>query len=221
MKSKALPQIFLKVGFTIVLLGYFLVWLPHQTVGLSFIGLEMGEWTKFLPNVQQGQYLADRILFYIPPVTLSLMLVFWTIDWPNNHWKTWMMRGIAILISLLAFPPIESIRYESTDQWLVRLFLVSVVVLAVLLMPLAGKLAQDRKEMIKWLTIAVLGLLGALLPLWTYLSYRPEISSIFGSDFGIGPGLWLNTVGNLIVVAVGGINFYNIFRQRSSESIAA
>ena len=221
MKSKALPQIFLKVGFTIVLLGYFLAWLPHRAVGLSFIGLEMGEWTKFLPKVQQGQYLADRILFYIPPITLSLMLVFWTIDWPNNHWKTWMMRGIAILISLLASPPIESIRYESTDQWLVRLFLVSVVVLAVLLMPLAGKLAQDRKEMIKWSTIAVLGLLGSLLPLWTYLSYRPEISSIFGSDFGIGPGLWLNTVGNLMVVAVGGINFYSIYRQRSGESIAA
>lgn len=221
MKSKALPQIFLKVGFTIVLLGYFLVWLPHQAVGLSLIGLEMGEWTKFLPKVQQGQYLADRILFYIPPITLSLMLVFWTIDWPNNHWKTWMMRGIAILVSLLAFPPIESIRYESTDQWLVRLLLVSVIVLAVLLMPLAGKLTQDRKEMIKWSTIAVLGLLGSLLPFWTYLSYRPEISSIFGSDFGIGLGLWLNTVGNLMVVAVGGINFYNIFRQRSSESIAA
>jgi hypothetical protein len=181
----------------------------------------MGEWTKFLPKVQQGQYLADRILFYIPPITLSLMLVIWTIDWPNNNWKTWMMRGIAILISLLAVPPIESIRYESTGQWLPRLFLVMVVLIAVLMMPLAGKLAQDRKEMIKWSTIAVLGLLGALLPLWTFLSYRPEISSIFGSSFGIGPGLWLNTVGNLMVVAVGGINFYSIFKQTSSESIAA
>ena len=221
MKSNPFLQIILKIGFTSILLGYFLVWLPHQAAGLSFIGLEMGEWTKFLPKVQQGQYLADRILFYIPPITLSLMLVIWTIDWPNNNWKTWMMRGIAILISLLAFPPIESILFESTGQWLPRLFLVMVVLLAVLIMPLAGKLAQDRKEMIKWSTIAVLGLLGALLPLWTFMSYRPEISSIFGSSFGIGPGLWLNTVGNLMVVAVGSISFTIIIKQTSSESIAA
>ena len=181
----------------------------------------MGEWTKFLPKVQQGQYLANQILFYIPPISLSLMLVVWTIDWPNNSWKTWLMRCIAILISLLAFPPIESIQYQSTIQWPPRLLLVLVVLATVLLMLFASKLEQNRKEMIKWSTITVLGLLGALLPLWTFMSFQQEISSIFGSNVGVGPGLLLNTIGNLMVVAVGSVNSYNILKQTSNESIIA
>jgi len=220
-KSNPILQTLLKLGFTSILLGYFLVWLPHQSVGLSFIGLEMGEWTKFLPKVQQGQYLADQILFYIPPISLSLMLVVWTIDWPNNSWKTWLMRCTAILISLLAFPPIESIQYESTIQWLPRLLLVLAVLAAVLLMLFAAKLEQNRKEMIKWSSIALLGLLGALLPLWTFMSFQQEISSIFRSNVEVGPGLLLNTIGNLMIVAVGSVNIYNILKQTSNESITA
>lgn len=222
MKNDSIIQVLLKVGFTSILLGYFLVWLPHQAVGLSLIGLEMGEWSKFLPKVQQNQYFLDRILFYLPPITLSLMLVVWTIGWPNEEWKTWATRGLAVAISLLAFPPLESLQSEDSDQWLARLSLVILVALSAVLCSQATRLSRRWQQIVVWSLFAALGLLGALLPLWTFLILRPEISAIFGDSVGIGPGLWLNTIGHLIVVGVGVYGLYRLSERASRRgSVAA
>jgi hypothetical protein len=221
-KRDSVIQLILKIGFTSILLGYFLVWLPHRAAGLSLIGLEMGEWTKFLPKMQQGQYFLDRILFYLPPITLSLMLITWTMEWPNDSWKTWAMRGMAVVISLLAFPPIESIRFEASDQWMTRLILVLLVVLSAVLCSQASRLPQRRIQVIKWSLFAVLGVLGASLPLWTYLLLRPEISALFGESVGIGPGILLNTLGHLMIAGVGGYGLYSLTEKAAREnSIAA
>lgn len=219
MKRNSLIQAILKIGFTSILLGYFLVWLPNKAAGLSFIGLEMGEWTKFLPNVQQGQYFASRTLFYLPPITLGLMLVAWTIGWPNDAWKTWMMRGLAVFISLLALPPYESLRYDASNQWLPRLLLVLFVAISALLCSQANRLSGRLTKMIEWSVFVILGFLGAVLPLWTYLVLRPEITAIFDQGVGIGPGLWLNTLGHLTVAGVGGYCLYNAFAEKSNPTI--
>jgi hypothetical protein len=79
------------LAFTMILAGYLMVWLPQPVVGLSLMGLEMGEWVKFLPQVQAGS-LPDRNLFYLPPITLSLMMIIWTAGWPNRRWQTWAAR---------------------------------------------------------------------------------------------------------------------------------
>ena len=215
MKHDSIIQVILKIGFTSILLGYFLVWLPHQAVGLSLIGLEMGEWTKFLPKVQQDQYFLDRIFFYLPPIMLSLMLVVWTIGWPNDGWKTWATRGLAVVISLLAFPAIESLRFEDSDQWLARLSLVILVALSAVLCSQATRLSRRWQQIIEWSLFAALGVLGASLPLWTFLVLRPEISAIFGDTIGIGPGLWLNTIGHLIGAGVGVYGLYSLSERAS------
>lgn len=221
MKRDSLVQAILKIGFTSILLGYFLVWLPHQSVGLSFIGLEMGEWTKFLPKVQGGQYLPDRILFYLPPITLGLMLTVWTIGWPNESWKTWALRTLAVIISLLAFPPFESIQFDSTGQWMPRLLLVLFVAFSAVLCSQAARLPEHSAELIEWSAFLILGLVGAVLPLWTYLVLRPEIASIFGQNVGIGPGLWINTIGQLTVAGVGGYCLLYASKRTKERSIIA
>ena len=195
--------------------------MPHEAVGLSFIGLEMGEWTKFLPKVQGDLYPVDRTFFYIPPISLSLMLLAWTIGWSNGRWKTWITRGIAVFVSLLVFPSIESIQYESSDQWVPRLILVSIVVLAVPLVSLAAKLESRYAMMLKWGAIALLGLVGAVIPLWTYMVIKPEIEAIFGSHLGVGPGLWLNTLAHLLLMGVGCFRLVNIVVQSQAEPTAA
>jgi hypothetical protein len=220
-KSIRLPSTLIKLGFTSILLGYFLVWLPHKAVGLSFIGLEMGEWTKFLPGVQQGQYLADRNLFYLPPIALSLMLICWTIGWSSKNWKSWAMRAMAVLIGLLAFPPIESILDEPVDQWLPRLSFVLLVLLATGLVSLGERMPKRHQFVVKWSIMTVLGLAAAILPLWTYLSYRNEIASLFGSDIGIGPGLWLNTIGSLLIAAAACYQLFAALKSLTAITEAA
>lgn len=196
-------QSLLKLGFTAILLSYLIVWLPQPIVGLSFIGLEMGEWVKFLPQVRSGEILAAKDLFYVPPITLSLMLLLWTLDWPNRRWKTWGMRVVAVFVSMLALPAIEVVRFEPPDQWLARLLAVVFVIggaLAIVPIDAGTKMGSRVYAMAG---IVCLAAIGAILPTWVYLSVRPAAEQVIGVDVGFGPGFWLNLGGNLVVAAAG------------------
>jgi hypothetical protein len=189
----ALRSTLFSVAATAVLLAYFLPWLPHPAVGLRLIGLEMGEWVKFLPQVQSGEVAAGRNLFYLPPITLGLMLALWTAGWPNGRWQTWVMRGLAVFVSLLAFPALEAIRDEPSGEWLLRLLLIAGVALVAVLSGLGGRLPAR----LPWLLIFLLALPGAALPTWAYLAVRPVIADWLRAPIGIGPGVWLNLLGHL------------------------
>lgn len=175
-----------------------MVWLPQPVVGLSLIGLEMGEWVKFLPQVQAG-LLPDRNLFYLPPILLGLMMALWTADWPNGRWQSWVVRGLAVLVSLLAFPAVEAIRFEPPDQWALRIGLVGLVGVTAVLSGLMNRLPQ-------WVMPLMLLLLAAadlVLPTGAYLAVRPVIADLLRTGVGIGPGLLLHIAGNLLVITAG------------------
>ena len=115
------------MGFTAVFIGYLTVWLPGPGVGLSFLGIEMGEWFKFLGLGGR------RDIFYFPPISLSLMLAVWTITWPQNNWQAWAIRALAVLVSLLAFPAIEDITGPVREQYTLRVILIAMVAIVALL----------------------------------------------------------------------------------------
>ena len=195
-------QILIQISFTTILLSYFLVWLPQPVAGLSFIGLELGEWAKFIPQVRQGDITPSRSFFYLPPAVLGAMLALWTAGWSNRRWQTWLVRGTALLISLLAFPAIESFQEEPAKQWIFRLLYIAFVGMAILLAAYYSSKARVPNT-VPWAYFVGLGLIGAVLPLWTYLAVRPVVEEIFGSDVGFGVGIILNTIGHGIAVAVG------------------
>ena len=43
------------LGLTAIFIGYLTVWLPNELAGLAFLGVEIGEWVKFLPAVQAAR----------------------------------------------------------------------------------------------------------------------------------------------------------------------
>jgi hypothetical protein len=182
-------------AFTLTLVGYLMVWLPQPVVGLSLIGLEMGEWVKFLPEVQAGA-LPDRNLFYLPPVLLGLMMAVWTVGWPNGRWQNWIIRGLAVLISLLAFPAVEAIRFEPANQWLLRIGLIGLVGVTAVLSGFMARLPQRTLPAL----LLIFALLSLFLPTWAYLAVRPVIAELLRTEVGFGPGLLLHIVGNLLVV---------------------
>jgi hypothetical protein len=57
----------------------------------------------------------------------------------------------------------------------------------------------------------ILALVGLTLPMWAYLAVRPVVAKLFTSEIGIGPGLWFNVIGNLMVLVA--VSFL-LFRQR-------
>ena len=193
-KQYAIRNTLFSLSATAILLAYFLPWLPHPAAGLRLIGLEMGEWVKFLPQVRSGEIAAGRNLFYLPPITLGALLALATAGWPNGRWQTWAMRGLAVAVSLLALPALEAIRDEPSGEWLLRLLLIGGVVGVAFLSGLGGRLPAQAS----WLLLALIALAGALLPTWAYLSVRPVIADLLRAPVGIGPGVWLNLVGHLL-----------------------
>ena len=199
MKSPNWSQILIPVGFTAILVAYFLIWLPQPVVGLSFIGLEMGEWVKFLPQVRSGEIIASRNYFYIPPITLGMMMIAWTVTWPNKRWQTWIVRGLAVAVAFLAFPSIEAILDELASEWLLRLILVMLVLLLAVLSPLFKRLPPGILIKGSWILILLLGLIGAIFPTWAYLAVRGPVGDLLRLAVGIGPGVWLNAAGHILL----------------------
>lgn len=187
-------QLFL--AFTAITAAFFMVWLPHQAAGLSFIGLELGEEAKFLPQVQSGEILPGRSLFYLPPATVGLMLALLSGRWSNRRWQTWAARGLAVALSLLAWPALEALG-TAPAEWLWRVLLVVLVVLAAVLAPLIG-----QRERLLWALLAGVAVAGALLPTWVYLAVRPAFAALLRERVGIGPGVWLNLAGHLLALRV-------------------
>lgn len=192
-------QLLYNVGFTLILLGYLLVWLPQPLAGLSFIGLEMGEWVKFLPEVRTGQIAAGRNLFYLPPITLGLMLALWTSGWPNRRWQSWAMRAVAVMVAMLASPAVEAILQEGSDQWLGRVLMILLVLAVALSIPFLDRLPRSSGVAVAWVVMIGLAVIGLVLPTWAYLAVRPAVAQLFDRSVGVGPGVWLNGAGHLLV----------------------
>lgn len=187
-------RLFLFVGVTAVVIGYFAVWLPGPAAGLRLIGLELGEWIKFL-GVGQG-----RNWFYGPPILLGLIMALLSTGWKNGRWQTWVFRLLAVAVSLLAFPAIAAITTEPRSEWLARVIGIAAVLMTVLLAAMIP--ASRAAGRAVWWAVAGLSVLGIVLPLWQYLIVRPIVSEILQQSVGIGLGVWLNCMGFLAILIV-------------------
>ncbi len=201
---------FLMLGFTAVFIGYLTVWLPGPAAGLSLLGIEMGEWFKFLGLGPR------RDLFYLPPIALGLCLALWTMTWSQNGWRAWLMRILAVGVSLLAFPAIEDITGGVREQYYLRVILIGLVVVVALLSGLLWK-PQSKWRSLPWLLMAGVSLIGLVLPTWQYMQIRPYTSQIMGVSIGVGLGVWLSGAGFLAIFAVSVLKTFSI--KRTSKPV--
>ena len=187
------------LGLTAIFVGYFIVWLPGPGAGLQLIGIEIGEWIKFL-GVGAG-----RNWFYLPPIVMGTIVALLAAMWPNTRIQTWLARGLAIAIALLAFPAVAAIQMEPRSEWLARLLGIGWVIGLAGLGAIMSRRAGDVRWL--WLMVAITALVGALLPTMQYLTVRPLVEAALHRSLGIGPGVWLNAGGSLLVMAVALVEF--------------
>jgi hypothetical protein len=192
-------QTLLITGFTAVFVGYLSVWLRGPGAGLSFLGVEMGEWFKFLGVGP------SRDLFYLPPIILGTMMAIWTMTWPVQEggssvdWRAWAVRALAVLVSLLAFPAIEDISGAAREEYLLRVFLIGIVVIITLISGFWHPGGAWRR--LPWMLLFLLGAAGAALPAWLFLQVHSLLSGLLGVSVSAGIGFWLNLVGNVLAAA--------------------
>ena len=189
--SGSVRQNVLFLGLMAMFVGYFLTWLPGPAAGLQIIGLELGEWIKFLGVG------VSRNWFYLPPIAMGAIVALLAAMWPNNQWRTWLARLLAIAIALLAFPAIAAIQMEPRSEWLARLAAIGIVVI----MAIGGGLIQRDDKAIRWvwLAIVIIAFLGGVLPMGQYFLVRPVVEGMLKQSLGIGIGIWLNLVGALLI----------------------
>ena len=183
------------LAFTAVLAGFLTTWYRHPAVGLSLIGLDISEWIKFLPQLQAGQ-VVNRNWFYLPPILLGMLIALTSAGWSNRRWQTWVMRLLAIAVSLLAFPAIEAIRFEAASEWRIRVLWIGVVVAVALAAAVLG-----RWPRIVWLVMLLVAAVGVILPTYAYVAVQPHINSLLTAG---GAGWQLGRVGMGVVLTCGG-----------------
>lgn len=192
--SKPQTQTLFLLSFTMILVGYVMVWLPGPSAGLQLLGFEMGEWTKFFGLG------VKRNWFYLPPITLALAMLFFTVGWRNGRFQTWLFRGVAATVSLLAFPALEDLTGPTQSEYLSRVAGVGLVVVVAGLLTLFGERRWPWLRPMSRVLMVVVGLAGLILPTLIYLEVRPFVSDLLRLELGYGPGFWLNGVGHTAVV---------------------
>ncbi|MCB8979618.1 MAG: hypothetical protein H6657_19590 [Ardenticatenaceae bacterium] len=196
--TKSQQQTCFLLSFTVILVGYFMIWLPGPSAGLQLLGFEMGEWTKFFGLG------VKRNWFYLPPITLALSMLFFTVGWRNGRFQTWLFRGVVLVVSLLAFPALEDLTGPSRGEYLSRLVAIALVVVVAGLLTLFGERKWPWLLPLSRVLMLVAGLVGLILPTLIYLEVRPYVSDLMHLVLGYGPGFWLNAVGHTAVVLLAG-----------------
>ncbi|MBK8906129.1 MAG: hypothetical protein IPM53_33430 [Anaerolineaceae bacterium] len=196
--TKPQIQTLFLLSFTTILIGYFMVWLPGPSAGLQLLGFEMGEWTKFFGLG------VKRNWFYLPPITLALAMLFFTVGWENGRYQTWLFRGTAVAVSLLAFPALEDLAGPSQREYLFRVVGIILVVVVAGLLKLFGGAKRPWLPIVSRALMIVAGLVGLIWPTLIYLEVRPYASGLMRLELSYGPGFWLNVVGHTAVVLLAG-----------------
>lgn len=197
------------VGLTVILAGYLMVWLPGPSAGLQLIGIEVGEWIKFL-GIGAG-----RNWFYLPPIVIGLTLALLAATWPNGRIQTWMARGLAIAAAMLAIPALAAIQLEPPSEWLARLLAIALVGVVALAGAIPAQRWRDSDWI--WLLVVAVALAGAIVPTVQYLIVRPAAEASLLRPVGVGVGVWLNAIGSLLVAAAA---LTEISRKRQTKKTA-
>ncbi len=194
------------LGLTAIFLSIFMVWLPGPAAGLQIIGIEMGEWIKFLGVG------ARRDLFYLPPIVLGLTMALLAATWPNARSQTWLMRLTAVAVAALSFPPVAAIQLEPPANWLPRLLAIAVVALVAG----GGAVVAGRNRFSEWpwLAMSLTLLAGVILPTWQYFAARGVFEGIILQPIGIGAGVWMNLAGGLLAASLTFLQFIQSRRNK-------
>jgi len=182
-------------GLTLVVVGYLGPWAPHKTAALTVTGLELAEFAKFFPQVQGGTVPVNRVLFYLPFVAASILLVLFTSRSTVRpvRWIVPPVVAALLLVALLPYPIVDGVRHALTTcsafvvdpQYTGHLALIIVGIILTLLTPLTGRLPPRARSVL----VALLALVGAIPALWQFVLLRPLVVALYDIPIGLGWGL--------------------------------
>jgi hypothetical protein len=191
------------LGALLGLLGAVTSWIPHRAAALRLNALDLFVVVRLLPPVRDGVVRIARELFLLPLLAPALVLALAPTFCvrPRGLFRYGLPLAAAAL-SLTMLPPYPPILTAWRDP-LYRGQLFTVLVACAL--ALAALWAWRLLERLRGGLVALLALVGWLLPFLAFLRVRPIFAALYGAPVGIGPGLILGALGAGLVLAAGAV----------------
>ena len=199
----AMVRLLLPLGWLLAAAGYYGPWIDHATAALTLSGIDMAEFVKFLPAVQDGTLAVVRQLFYLPPVAVvvgvALLVASRRLAYP------WPLRLLALIlsvpISLQLLPPAWSPSSLATPEFRLQALALGLCWLLLAASWLLGRLPT-------WLSgplTALLALASGVLPTWQLLLVKPQVDAVYGTAPSLGWGFFLCLAGLAIMALAGAL----------------
>lgn len=182
----------------VVLTGYFGPWVDHTAAGLVITGLDLGEYTKFLPAVKRGEVWVWRPGFYAPLVAVAAasVLAAYRHDLRINAWQRVPFLLIALVSALNLLPPAWTpprlLQPEFRWQTGALILLLSGIGFS----PFLAMLPQRASALL----VTILGLAAVYFPVQGFLVILPAIQTVMAQPIAPAWGMWLTTLGLLTLI---------------------
>lgn len=193
----------LTLGALLVLAGAVAPWIPHRAAALRLNALDLFVVVRLLPPVRDGWVRVARESFLLPLLVPALVLALApTLCIRPRGLFRYGAPLLGATLSLTMLPPYPPILTAWQDPlYRGQLFLTVGFCGLALLSPWAGRLPERMRGGL----MALLALVGWLLPLLAFLRVRPIFAALYGTPVGVGPGLILGALGAGLVIVAGGI----------------
>lgn len=193
-----LPALLLLAGWLLVAWGYWGPWLWSEPVGLRVLGLDLAEYVKFIHEVRTGEIQLVRELFYVPVIglSLSLSLLAHREQFRLPTVLRWLLNILAVPAALAMLPP----AWTPAILWTPEFSKQTMAILACLgAAMLAYPLLRRLPKAVAAALILALALAAVVPSIAAFLRLRPALDAIYGHPISIGSGIWLMTLGWILV----------------------
>ncbi len=191
----------LPLGALLALVGYFGPWIGNPVAGLVVIGLDMGEYVKFLPSILDGSIQVWREGFYLPLVAVSLALSLQAFRKERRY--GWATRAVLIAVAIIAalnlLPPAWTPQRMLTQEFRLQFFAIVFLLAAVALSPFLALLPQKAAGA----AMAIMALAATAVPIIGFLRVLPDISLVYNRPQSAGWGLYVMLLGLMILAVLG------------------
>jgi hypothetical protein len=175
------------------LAGYLGPWVDHPVAGLAILGLDLGEYVKFLTPVRSGAVGLWREGFYLPLLAVSLtcsLAAFrreFAYPWPVRA----LLLGAAVVAALNLLPPAWTPQRMLTPEFQQQALWIAFCLGAMIFSPFLALLPR-------WLAavlVAALSLAALVLPPWQFFQVLPAITELYNQPLTPGWGLFVMGLG--------------------------
>jgi hypothetical protein len=206
--SVTLPRLLLPFGALLAFWGYVGPWVDHRVAGLAILGLDLGEYVKFLPLVRSGGTSLWREGFYLPLVAVSLALSLctwrgdlrWRQQWLDVTIITLQVAG-AIVAALNMLPPAWTPQRMLTPEFHQQTAAILLCLAAVAFGPFLALLPR----LITGLIVLLLSIAAAAVPVTQFLRVLPEIGTLYNHLLVAGWGVYLMIAGLAMLATLGAL----------------